>query len=93
MRPKKADNKRPVIEMAGSSAYDTKKADIKKPVAKKIRSRVHETERANNKNPITEMVSSRRFYCLNKGLCKYNYRYISPALIDLRENLYKWQVW
>ena len=56
-------------------------------------SSTHKAEKADNKRPVAEIAGSRRLHYLNKGLCKYDYGYVSSALIDLREDLYKQQVW
>ena len=69
------------------------KADSKRPVAERASSRAYEAERADSKRPVAEMAGSRRPRCLNRGLCKYDYGYVSPASTDLREDLYKRQVW
>ena len=62
-------------------------------VAVKAGRKAHEAKRADSKRPVVEEASSRCPRCLNRRLCKYGYGLVSPASTDLREDLYKRQIW
>lgn len=89
----RVDSKTSVAEMASSNAYEAEKTDGKRLVTETASNGAHGTERADIKRPLAEIANSRRLYYFKRRLYKYEYGYVLPASTDLRENLYKRQIW
>lgn len=88
-KAEKVDNKRAVAKKAIYSIYKVEKTDNKRPRIKKAKNKAHKVEKADYKILVAEIANNKYLCYFNRRFYKYNYKYISLALINIRENFCK----